>query len=201
MAGSKIRLYGSTSGYVELEAPAVAPDGVLTLPTGTGGFGKTLQVVQTVKTDAFTTTSTAFTAVTGLSAAITPSSTTSKVLVLVSLTIGGADTIATSAFRLMRGATAISVADAAGSKARATALLGIGANSSANVRRQGNTGAFVFLDSPGVTASTTYSVQVMTGSAASTTLYVNRTGEEEGDSGGSASARSVSSITVIEVAA
>ena len=31
-----IRLYGSTSGYTELAPPAVAPDGVLSLPTGTG---------------------------------------------------------------------------------------------------------------------------------------------------------------------
>jgi hypothetical protein len=31
-----VRLYGSTSGYTELAPPAIAPDGVLTLPSGTG---------------------------------------------------------------------------------------------------------------------------------------------------------------------
>ena len=31
-----VRLYGSTSGYTELAPPAVAPDGVLSLPSGTG---------------------------------------------------------------------------------------------------------------------------------------------------------------------
>ena len=31
-----VRLYGSTSGYTELAPPAIAPDGVLSLPTGTG---------------------------------------------------------------------------------------------------------------------------------------------------------------------
>jgi hypothetical protein len=31
---SKIRLYGATSGYVDLAAPAVADDATLTLPTG-----------------------------------------------------------------------------------------------------------------------------------------------------------------------
>ena len=31
-----VRLYGSTSGYTELAPPAVAPNGVLSLPSGTG---------------------------------------------------------------------------------------------------------------------------------------------------------------------
>jgi hypothetical protein len=35
-----IRLYGSTSGYTELAPPAVAPDGVLSLPSGTGTLAK-----------------------------------------------------------------------------------------------------------------------------------------------------------------
>ena len=45
--------------------------------------GSVLQVVQDVKLDTFTTSSTSFTDVTGLSVDITPSSTSSKVLVLV----------------------------------------------------------------------------------------------------------------------
>ena len=36
-----VRLYGATSGYTELAPPAVAPDGVLSLPTGTGTIAKT----------------------------------------------------------------------------------------------------------------------------------------------------------------
>ena len=44
-----IRLYGSTSGYTELAPPAVAPDGVLSLPSGTGTLATTadsgLQIV------------------------------------------------------------------------------------------------------------------------------------------------------------
>lgn len=35
-----IRLYGSTSGYTELAPPAVAPDGVLSLPSGVGTIAK-----------------------------------------------------------------------------------------------------------------------------------------------------------------
>ena len=35
-----VRLYGATSGYTELAPPAVAPDGVLTLPSGVGTLAK-----------------------------------------------------------------------------------------------------------------------------------------------------------------
>jgi hypothetical protein len=73
-----VRLYGSTSGYTELAAPAVASDNTLTLPAG--GFGKILQVVsadyavQTLTTSATYVTS-------GLTASITPSAATSKVII------------------------------------------------------------------------------------------------------------------------
>jgi hypothetical protein len=50
MSGSKIRLYGATSGFVELEAPDVAPDSVLTLPATAGGFGKLVAVKSAIFT-------------------------------------------------------------------------------------------------------------------------------------------------------
>jgi hypothetical protein len=46
-----IRLYGSTSGYTELAPPAVAPDGVLALPSGTGTIA-TQAYVDTAEADA-----------------------------------------------------------------------------------------------------------------------------------------------------
>lgn len=46
-----IRLYGSTSGYTELAPPAVAPDGVLSLPSGTGTIA-TQAYVDTAESDA-----------------------------------------------------------------------------------------------------------------------------------------------------
>ena len=39
-----VRLYGSTSGYTELAAPAVAPDGVLTLPAVAGTLATTADI-------------------------------------------------------------------------------------------------------------------------------------------------------------
>ena len=58
----------------------------LTFPNSTtqASASKVLQVVQAVKTDTFSTAS-SYTSVTGLSASITPSSSTSKILVTVSL--------------------------------------------------------------------------------------------------------------------
>ena len=82
-----IRLYGSTSGYTELAPPAVAPDGVLSLPSGVGTLltaegGKVLQVVRATDTTNRSTTSTVFVDVTGMSVTITPQKSTSAVLIL-----------------------------------------------------------------------------------------------------------------------
>ena len=49
-----------------------------------GGGGGIVQCVSTTKTDTFTTASTSFTDVTGLSATITPKFSTSKIFVMVS---------------------------------------------------------------------------------------------------------------------
>lgn len=85
---SPLRLNGSDSGYSQLEAPAIAGDQTFTLP-GTGGTlvttasaGKILQVVNaTYSTQASNAASSYLD--TGLTATITPSSATSKVLITV----------------------------------------------------------------------------------------------------------------------
>ena len=60
-----------------------------TLPTANGGTGatsftkgKVLQVVSTSKTDSFSTTSTSYVDVTGLSVSITPASSSNKIYVI-----------------------------------------------------------------------------------------------------------------------
>jgi hypothetical protein len=40
---NRLRLYGATSGYVEIDAPAAAGSNTLTLPTGNGSSGQYLQ--------------------------------------------------------------------------------------------------------------------------------------------------------------
>ena len=81
-----IRLYGSTSGYTELAPPAVAPDGVLSLPSGVGTLltaegGKVLQVVRATDTTERVTTSTSFTDA-SISVTITPQKSTSVILLI-----------------------------------------------------------------------------------------------------------------------
>ena len=65
----------------------LAADGSTTISNLSGGVGKILQVVQTFKNDTTSTTSTSFSDLTGMSATITPSSNSNKVLVSFSLCI------------------------------------------------------------------------------------------------------------------
>ena len=75
--------------------------------------GKILQVVQTVKTDTFSTSSpaeTAFVDVTGFSVTITPSATSSKILILWNMMIGSSSDNVTY-MKLQRGTTDILLGD------------------------------------------------------------------------------------------
>lgn len=149
---------------------------------------KIVQVVTTNKTNPFTTTSSTFTDITGLSVTITPTSATNTILVLSSFQVGN-DPANTSAFiRLMRGATAIDVGDAAGSRIQVTNDI-----TAFNGDKQA-VGNIMFIDSPATTTSTTYKLQVA--SPGSTTVAINASSTDTNSSG---RARSVSSITVIEI--
>jgi len=153
------------------------------------GTGAVLQVIQTAKTDTFSTSS-SYTSVTGLSASITPSSSSSKILVTVSL---GALSATNSSMKMgmYRGATPIYIGDAAGSRTQ------VSAQSQTTNNYQAMFGAWSFLDSPATTSSTTY--QVYIGSNGSVTLYLNRTDRDNNAS--TEDARSASSIILMEIAA
>ena len=87
---SSLKLQGSTSGEITLTVPSVAGTNTLTLPAATGTIittgniptGSVLQVVQGITTTAVSNSSSAF-ANTGLTASITPSSASNKILVIV----------------------------------------------------------------------------------------------------------------------
>jgi hypothetical protein len=152
------------------------------------GGGKVLQVVSTIKTDTFTTSSTSFTDITGVSVSITPSANTSKVLVMITLGDVEQPNDGAYGFRLLRGATAIAVGDAAGSRLQAT-FAGV------TVAGRGGALGFTFLDSPATTSSTTYKIQGYSGGS---TLKINRT---DLDTDSASFARSASTITVMEIGA
>jgi hypothetical protein len=147
-------------------------------------------VVQTVKSDTFTTTSTAFTDITGFTVTITPTSATSKVLVIANLNIGNGGSEFTYV-KLRRDSTDLFIGDTAGNRIRSTAMSRGGTETSAFHHMVTAT----FLDSPGVATATTYGVQMrVTGN----TGTFNRSGD---DADSANRTRTASSITVIEVAA
>ena len=195
-----IVLVGSTSGSVTLQEPAVAGTTVLTLPAVSGTVltttspkaGNVLQVVQTVKTDTFSTTSTSYTDVTGLSVSITPTNSTSKILVMYDVK-GSCENIQI-AFALVRNSTQIYIGDASGNRRRASSVVG-GIPDPSESNRFPQQGCAIFLDSPATTSATTYKVQAVVNAG---TGYVNRAGDDQDEN---YRARVASSITVMEIAA
>jgi len=154
------------------------------------GAFRILQVVSDTKTDTFTTTSTSFVDITGLSVSITPTSNTSKVLVFYAVQALGLNGINIGALNLVRDSTNILVADAAGSRIQASNIIG------AAVADNPGTQTNVYLDSPATTSATTYKIQIRTAGAG--TIYVNRTIT---DTNSGDFARGTSTIVVCEVSA
>jgi hypothetical protein len=154
------------------------------------GGGKVLQVLSTTKSDSFTSASTSFADITGLSVSITPSSASSKVLVLYNVSGSQAVAAQIARSRLMRGSTEINIGDAASTRARGT-------SDPFSVASQiiGTTIAGSFLDSPATTSATTYKFQIATSGG---TVYINRS---EDDSDSTIRSRTVSTITVMEIGA
>jgi hypothetical protein len=146
--------------------------------------GKVLQVVSTFKDDTFSLTSTTPTDVTGLSVSITPSSSSSKILVFayISSSNSGGNL---NRIRLIKDSTWIAQPSDTSNANSGTLLGPIVSNTNQE------TATIVFLDSPNTTSSTTYKIQISTNSG---TVYVNRRGD-------SSTITSTSGITVMEVAA
>jgi hypothetical protein len=157
--------------------------------------GKILQVISASKTDTSTTTSQTFVDISGLSVSITPTSATSTILIQWSTTLGSVGNASSTNVRLMRGATAIGIGDAAGSRPRVTGSFYPGDVTATNNIA---TVAGMFLDSPATTSATTYKIQFCNANGSST-VCVNRTDGDRNTAG--YDPRAISSITVMEVGA
>ena len=151
--------------------------------------GTVLQVKTAQKTDKDSFTGTSFSAISDLSVSITPSSTSSKILVMVSLAFG-CGTGDRISFTALRGSTNLANHSSTLSN-RTPAFFGIVPNSSNDLCN----GSFSTLDSPSTTSATTYSVS---GRVTSGTAYINATFSDT-DSAANTN-RGVSSITVMEIA-
>jgi hypothetical protein len=128
------------------------PSGATLSNSGTlgAGMGKVLQVVQTVKTDSFgTSSSTSYTDITGLSVSITPTSSSNKILVLC--TVGFSNT-ADALLQLLRDSTVIGSSTVGTGANRGFAFLSTEISGSLPL-------CINYLDSPSTTSATTYKVQ------------------------------------------
>jgi hypothetical protein len=153
--------------------------------------GKLGQVISTTKTDTFTMASQTYATVTGLTATITPSAATSKILVIASLSAAGEPAVSRSTSQLIRGATPIAIADTAGSRVVGTTAIPL--LSAPEISSQ----ILLFLDSPSSTSALVYGVQVRCNDPGATT-YVNRSSN---DANTTSISRAVSTITVMEILA
>ena len=115
-----------------------------------GSLGKVLQVVSTNNGTVFQTNSSSYVDVSGQSVTITPSATSSKVLVTLDYTTDTQNDNTVYSVQLVRGSTAI------GNAADGNQMLHMNAN-------EYDTGGLTFLDSPSTTSATTYKLQVKTG--------------------------------------
>ena len=166
----------------------VASGGTITNSGSMSGFGKVLQVVQTHKSDTFSSTSTSFADITGLSASITPSSASNKILVLAHLSGEGVPGTTQVFCQLNRDGSAIGVGDAAGNRTQTS-----GSTMLVNDSNSIATNAFNYLDSPSTTSSITYKIQMK---VSASTGYINRS---VGDSDIAGRPRGTSSITLMEI--
>jgi hypothetical protein len=159
--------------------------------------GAVLQVLQSFKTDTYSQTSQTFTVITGLTVSITPTSSTSKILVMAQIGCNGLVGADSWYFAVGRGGSVVtaSTGDAASNRPRGTAVVQQ-ADGTVSTQNGQWTIPIMFLDSPATTSSTTYSIMGRT--ANGSTLYINRTSSDRDTTG--YDGRWTSSITVMEIA-
>jgi len=158
------------------------------IPAGSNGGG-IIQCVSTTKTDTFSTTASGFTDVTGLSVTITPRSSSNKILIYASISMGHSEFYNENFYwKILRDSTSIAVS---------TSATSVSASGGHNMYLSGGNVPFaagsskMHLDSPATTSATTYKIQISKNAAAAT-IFVNRRASDL-DTG------TVSNITVMEV--
>ena len=126
----------------------------------------------------FSTASTSFTNITGITLTITPQSNTNKILIFSNLNFGTDGSVVVY-FSIARNAT----------------IVGSGNDASSVIVNPSNavtaTTSFMFLDSPASTSALTYTIQTKVGSG---TMYLNRRGASDVYNG-------ASNLTIAEISA
>jgi hypothetical protein len=160
--------------------------------------GSLPQAVQTTKTDTFTTVSTTFVPITGLTATITPRDANSRILVSFSINISKTNlgnssktNLGVAHVRLVNNLGTSWVGDASGSRTRSTMSFYYETVD----MYWSSCHTFTVIDSPATAAAVTYTVQALTTDAGKAT-YINRA---ETDANNAATNRSPSSISLLEI--
>ena len=164
---------------------------ITALPAGVGG--KVLQVVSFIETDPKSVTGTTFQAIPDFTLSITPSSTSSKILVQVNLTIGGGSSDVYNIFKLTRGGSVIS--DTVATNTVGSCVAGSWSNN-VYYSTELHTTSYTYLDSPSSTSAQTYAVQVRPMGTVSRTFYLNRPSNTDDSNRGAGT----STITLMEIA-
>ena len=210
-----VKLVGSTSGSVSLQAPASTTGGahrVLTLPDadGTVAVGDTGKVLQTVTvsdsvrgTSGSVSLSSAGTYyATPFTVTITPSATSSKILlmghVMGESSINDYRMLWSIERAISGGATTDILAPAAGSRNRSISNFVSGFYSSENASTPTVINFSGLVDSPSTTSAITYTFQVAAPEESSVAFYYNRTNN---DTDAVAFERGLSWITAQEIGA
>ena len=148
--------------------------------------GSVIQVVNSVLTSSFSTTSTSYVN-TGLSASITPQATTSKILVFVSLNGLGQSAGYIGIFNLLRNGSTVVNNTSGGETQTYAGWVGAGG---INSNRMMDSATISYLDSPSSTSSLTYSVQMRQDAGGTGTLNSWQINSDAG---------AVSTITLMEI--
>jgi hypothetical protein len=157
--------------------------------------GAVLQVVSTDYTSTFTTTSTSPVDITGFSATITPTSASSKILVMVSVFFGGAYDIYPYVL-LKRNGTSLSTGTSASGDQK-NVFLGGYFTAISSMIYGGHQASKNYLDSPATTSALTYQMQLAHPYQISGTAYINR---QENQQNNSFIQFPTSTITLMEIA-
>jgi hypothetical protein len=163
------------------------------VPDANAPSGSVIQVVQSYKTNIFTTTSVNYVEVPGLIANITPISTNSKILIQVNLNAGIVGNAA--GVQLWRNNAAIALPDSvAGKNHRLWINIYNGGDDANSTPNWG----MMFLDSPSSTQQLTYAVRVACVQGGGTIVINDQTSQVSNQS---FAGNSVSHITLMEIAA
>ena len=167
------------------------PSGVTLTNSGTAtGFGKVLQVVSAEYTTTDSTTSTTF-VTTGVEASITPSSTSNKILLMASMSLGGSGAVGDNRMNIcfLRNTTEIGVPATVGSRQS------VGRTGPQVASGQMTEESILYLDSPSSTSAITYKVAFSARSGYTT--WLNRS---SGDPDVAYSSRGASTLVLMEIA-